>query len=104
MRFRKIKNGNNTIRQYKGKPFNKETQYGESDAKAVVRITLSERKRRHMSKHPNDKNTTNPKKGVYWGKRGNSYKGLMEFHKNHIWTYIDADMNKGWVNISGEEE
>ena len=56
-----------------------------------------------MSNHPNDKNATNPNKGVYWGKKGKSYKDLMEFHKNHIWTYVDTDMNKGWVNISGEE-
>ena len=37
-------------------------------------------------------------------RKGKSYKDLMEFHKNHIWTYVDTDMNKGWVNISGEEE
>ena len=104
MRFRQIKSGKNSIRQYKGKPFNRETRYGESEVKAVSRITLSERKKRHMSNHPNDKNANNPNKGVYWGKKGNTYKALKEFHKNHIWTYVDADMNKGWVNISGEEE
>ena len=114
MRFRKLKSGNNAVRQYKGKPANTQTVYtkvrrdGETvmvmSSGYVKPMTLRERQANHQLRHPNDKNAANTSKGVYWGKKGNSYKDLMEFHKNHIWTYVDVDMNKGWVNISGEEE
>ena len=83
---------------------NKKESSAESNVIENVRVTLRERKRIHLSKHPNDKNISNPNRGVYWGKKGSSHKDLLEFHKKHIWTYIDSDMNKGWVNISGEEE
>ena len=80
MRFRRIKTGQSTMRKYQERALN-----------------TSERM------HPNDKNESKVR-GVINGKKGNSYNDLMEFHKNHIWTFIDSDMNKGWVNINGEEE
>ena len=92
MRFRRIKTGQSTMRKYQERALN-----------TSERMPLSMRRKLHSQRNPNDKNESKVR-GVINGKKGNSYNDLMEFHKNHIWTFIDSDMNKGWVNINGEEE
>tara|TARA_R100001443_G_scaffold72179_2_gene80314 strand:+ start:1046 stop:1387 length:342 start_codon:yes stop_codon:yes gene_type:complete len=113
MRFSKLKSGNNAVRQYKGRPANTQTVYtkvrrnGETvmvmSSGYVKPMTLRERQANHQLRHPNDKNQKKTK-GVFWGKKGHKDKKLKEFFETHVYTYIDADMNKGWVCIGGEEE
>jgi hypothetical protein len=82
-------------------------KYGESMLievrEPIGKITLKERQANHKRRHPNDKNQKRTK-GVYWGKRG--YKDIIldEFYETHVYTFIDADLNKGWIKIGGEEE
>jgi hypothetical protein len=72
-------------------------------------MTLLERTKAHQLRHPNDKNERKSDKGITWSKKTEKDKALDEFHKNHIYTYVDANMNKGWVRVAtndtvGEEE
>ena len=67
------------------------------------KITLKERQANHKSRHPNDKNQQKTK-GIYWGKRGYKDDMLDEFYETHVHTFIDADLNMGWIKIGGEEE
>jgi len=61
------------------------------------KMPLRVRAQLHQERHPNDKNAPRKNKGVTFGKKTQRDKDLEEFHKNHVWTYIDAEMNKGWV-------
>ena len=113
MKFSKLKSGNKAVRQYKGKPANTQTVYtkvrrnGETvmvmSSGYVKPMTLREKQANHQLRHPNDKNQKKTK-GVFWGKKGYKDGILKEFYETHVYTYIDADMNKGWVYIGGEEE
>jgi len=64
------------------------------------RLTLTERAKQHKLLHPNDTNTRREGRGVHWSKMTDKDKKLEQFHKTHIWTYIDANMNKGWVQVA----
>jgi len=66
-------------------------------------MTFKERQADHQKRHPNDKNQKKTK-GVFWGKRGYKDDMLDEFYETHVHTFIDADLNMGWVKIGGEEE
>ena len=57
MKFRTIKQGKNTVRKYPDKGGNN------------VIMTLKERRKQHLLRHPNDKNIKNPNKGIFWGKK-----------------------------------
>ena len=67
------------------------------------KITLKQRQADHKKRHPNDKNQQKTK-GIYWGKRGYKDDILDEFYETHVHTFIDADLNMGWIKIGGEEE
>ena len=67
------------------------------------KITLKQRQADHKRRHPNDKNQKKTK-GVFWGKRGYKDDILDEFYDTHAYTFIDTDLNQGWVYIGGEEE
>jgi len=110
-----MKEGLNTARAYKGRPMAVETIYKETKNKygdvtirevqvPVGSTTLKERQASHKKRHPNDKNIKNPNKGITWGKRGFQDDLLDEFYETHVYTFIDANLNKGWVSIGGEEE
>tara|TARA_R110001583_G_scaffold34257_5_gene115246 strand:- start:598 stop:882 length:285 start_codon:yes stop_codon:yes gene_type:complete len=67
------------------------------------KITLKERQANHKRRHPNDKNQRKTK-GIFLGKRGYKDDMLDEFYETHVHTFIDADLNMGWIKIGGEEE
>lgn len=73
-------------------------KYGENPIEKEV-MPMSVRAKRHMKNHPNDKNQPRINKGITFGKKTQREKDLEEFHKKHIWTFINHDMDKGWVNI-----
>jgi|5_EtaG_2_1085323.scaffolds.fasta_scaffold50852_2 uncharacterized protein YuzE len=74
------------------------------------KITLQERQERHKALHPNDDNIVKvndngePVKGITWNKAGKHTKKMDKFYKEHIYTFIDRDMNKAWVRVAGFEE
>ncbi len=109
-----MKQGLSTMRQYQGKPMKVKTtyfklnnKYGDATVKEVLKpieeITCKERVKQHQLRHPNDKNQKKTK-GVFWGKRGYKDDILDEFYETHVYTFIDTDLNQGWVYIGGEEE
>tara|TARA_R100001463_G_scaffold93726_2_gene148296 strand:+ start:653 stop:982 length:330 start_codon:yes stop_codon:yes gene_type:complete len=109
-----MKEGLSTARQYQGRPMNRYTKYiktknryGEEKSVGklvcVENLTLSEKQANHKKRHPNDKNQKKIK-GIFWGKKGYKDTILEEFYEAHIHTFIDSDLNKGWVKIGGEEE
>mgnify|MGYP003129948374 CR=1 FL=1 len=109
IRGRTVRSGSNAIRQYQGKSSNMHTIWITEDKTVtgklvpVAPMTLKERSMRHRRNHPMDANE--PKiKGVSFRKKGYKDKKLKEFYETHVYTYIDADMNKGWIYIGGEEE
>ena len=112
-----MKTGLNTARAWKGRPMAVETIYKETKNKygdVTIRevrvpagsITFKESMASHKKRHPNDKNIKNPNKGIFWGKRGYKDDLLDEFYATHVYTFIDKNLNKGWVFIGdrGEEE
>ncbi len=109
IRGRTVRSGNSAIRQYQGRPSNLHTVFVTNDKTVegflvpVAPMTLRERRMRHRRNHPMDANE--PKvRGVAFRKKGYKDKKLNEFFETHVYTYVDADMNKGWVYIGGEEE
>ena len=81
-------------------------KYGETEFTQEIkpRMTLLERTKAHQLRHPNDKNERRTDKGVNWSKKTEKDKALDEFHKTHIYTYIDVNMNKGWVRVATNDE
>ena len=108
-RGRTVRSGKSSIRQWQGKPRNMHTVYtteGQTirgTLTPVIPLVLRERKIRHRKNHPMDANETKVR-GVSFRKKGYKDKKLDEFYKTHVYTYVDSDMNKGWVYIGGEEE
>ena len=109
-----MKEGLSTARQYQGRPMNvktvfikNENHWGDIKVKEVLKpiepMTCKERHEQHLLRHPNDKSQKKTK-GIFWGKKGYKDAILDEFYETHVYTFIDADMNKGWVYIGGEEE
>tara|TARA_Y100000004_G_scaffold168848_1_gene202609 strand:- start:29 stop:316 length:288 start_codon:yes stop_codon:yes gene_type:complete len=86
--MRKIKSGLSSAKKYPDRPMRKFEQ-----------MTLAQRAKRHKENHPNDKGEPRKNKGITYGKKTQRDKDLEEFHKNHIWTYINRNLDKGWVNI-----
>jgi len=66
-------------------------------------MTLSKRRKLHSQRHPNDTNSKNKQKGIFWGKTGQRDKALKKFYKEHIYTFVDENdlSRKMWVRISG---
>ena len=89
----KIKEGLSTAHKYQDRPM---MEYKS--------ITLTERAKRHADNHPADLGNTRQRKGITWGKAGKHTKKMNKFYKNHVYTFIDKDMNKAWVRIAGKEE
>jgi len=81
-------------------------KYGETDFAQEIkpRMTLLERTKAHQLRHPNDKNERRENKGITWSKKTEKDKALDEFHKTHIYTYVDVNMNKGWVRVATNDE
>ena len=71
-------------------------------------LTVKQRRDRHLSNHPNDKNIRKSTKGVTWSKKTERDKMLKQFYKEHIYTFVDEkDLSKKrWIRIAGygEEE
>ena len=109
IRGRTIRNGSSAIRQYQGKSGNMHTVWVKDDKTVIGKLvpvapmTLRERRIRHRRNHPMDANESKVR-GVAFRKKGHKDKKLEEFYDTHVYTYIDADMNKGWIYIGGEEE
>jgi len=114
MRTKQLRTGLSTARAYKGKPMNTKTvfkeiknRYGDVSKKEVQEcvsgITMKERQADHQRRHPNDKNQKKIK-GIFWGPKGYKDDILDEFYETHVYTFIDEDLNQGWVYIGGEEE
>ena len=61
--------------------------YGNTDNKP--KLTLREQAKQHQLLHP-----------IHWSNVTDKDKKLDQFHKNHIWTFVDANMNKGWVQVA----
>tara|TARA_R110001592_G_scaffold13564_12_gene61966 strand:- start:4705 stop:4953 length:249 start_codon:yes stop_codon:yes gene_type:complete len=72
--------------------------YGNTDNKP--KLTLREQAKQHQLLHPKDTNTRKDGKGIHWSNVTDKDKKLDQFHKNHIWTFVDANMNKGWVQVA----
>ena len=74
------------------------------------KITLRERRERHKTLHPNDNNIVKvndngePMNGITLRNAGKDSKKLDRFYKEHIYTFVDRDMNKAWVRVAGFEE
>ena len=68
------------------------------------KITLTERHKRHQQNHPNDNNIAKGKNGVTWNTQGKHTKKMNKFYKEHVYTFVDKDMNKAWVRVAGFEE
>ena len=68
------------------------------------RLTVEERRERHMESHPNDNNQRREVKGVTWSKRTQKDKDLDLFYKQHIYTFVDENdlSKKRWVRIVGK--
>ena len=118
-RISRIKNGSSAVRKYPDRPMGRASRFvqdtddrGKSffreERVATVSITLSEKRKQHSLNHPNDKNSNDKQKGVYWGKKGFRDRQLTKFYKEHIYTFVDENdlSKKEWVRISGftEEE
>tara|TARA_R100000231_G_scaffold88765_1_gene67204 strand:+ start:113 stop:433 length:321 start_codon:yes stop_codon:yes gene_type:complete len=86
--YKAIKSGLSTAFKYPDRPM-----------REYESISLLERQKRHRANHPNDKGEPRKNKGITYSKRTQRDKDLEEFHKNNIWTYINRDLDKGWVNI-----
>tara|TARA_R110000803_G_scaffold86474_1_gene152846 strand:- start:20496 stop:20771 length:276 start_codon:yes stop_codon:yes gene_type:complete len=67
-------------------------------------LPLTQRLMEHSNRHPADLGNTRQRKGITWGKVGKQTKKIVEFHKNHVYTFVDKDMNKAWVQVSGFKE
>ena len=91
-RFKSIKGGDSCAYMWK------------ANYKPKEFLTVAQRRQRHQSNHPNDKNVKTSQKGVTWSKKTERDKKLEEFHQNHIWTYTDMTLKKKWVYIGSEEE
>lgn len=118
-RISRIKNGSSAVRKYPDRPMASASRFvqdtddrGKSflreERVSAVSITLAEKRKQHSLKHPNDKNSKDKPKGVYWGKKGFRDRQLTKFYKEHIYTFVDENdlSRKEWVRISGftEEE
>ena len=66
------------------------------------RMQTADRYTAHRLLHPNDDGKPKNKK-VTWGNIGKRTKKLNEFYKQHIYTFVDRDMNKAWVRVAGFE-
>ena len=88
-----IKEGLSTAHKYQDRPM---MEYKS--------ITLTERAEKHAENHPDDLGNARSRKGITWGKAGKHTKKMNKFYKNHVYTFIDKDMNKAWVRIAGKEE
>lgn len=66
------------------------------------RMQTADRYRAHRLLHPNDYGKPKNRQ-VTWGNVGKRTKKLHEFYKQHVYTFIDKDMNKAWVRVSGFE-
>lgn len=91
--MRKIKSGLSSAAKYPDRPM-----------RELEQMTLAQRAKRHKENHPNDKGEPRKNKGITYGKKTQRDKDLEEFHKNHVWTYINHKMEKGWVFIGNKEE
>ena len=82
------------------------SKYPERPMREYEFISLLDRQKRHQANHPNDKGKPRKNRGITYGKKTQRDKDLEGFHKNHVWTYINHKMEKGWVFIGnrGEEE
>jgi len=89
----KIKEGLSTAHKYQDRPM---IEYKS--------ITLTERTKNHVLKHPADSGLPKAERGITWGKSGKRTKELKKFYKTHVYTFVDKDMNKAWVRIAGKEE
>jgi len=89
----KIKEGLSTAHKYQDRPM---MEYKS--------ITLTERAKKHAENHPDDLGIPKAERGITWGKAGKHTKKMNEFYKNHVYTFVDKDMNKNWVRIAGKEE
>ena len=69
---------------------------------AKDRMKITERIERHKVNHPNDDGVRKVV-GITWGNTGKQTKKLNKFYANHIYTFVDKDMNKAWIRISGFE-
>lgn len=69
------------------------------------RMQTADRYRAHKLLHPNDFGKPKNRK-VTWTIAGKRTKKLDKFYKEHIYTFVDRDMNKAWVRVAGfgEEE
>ncbi len=88
-----IKEGISTMHKYQDRPM-----------VSYESITLTDRATAHSNRHPSDSNRPTNRRGVTWNKEGKGAKKLKEFHKTHVYTFVDKDMNKAWVRIAGKEE
>ena len=82
--YKKIKSGLSTASKYPDRPM-KEYEF----------ISVSDRQKRHRANHPNDKGEPRKNKGITFGKKTQRDKDLEEFHKNHVWTFINHEMKNG---------
>ena len=119
-RIRSIRSGSNAIRAWAGKPMASASKFIEAKNSlgktylkevrdTVTNITLAERRKNHLRNHPNDNNSKNNEKGIFWGKKGKRDKELKQFYKEHIYTFVDENdlSRKEWVRVAGfrgEEE
>ena len=87
-KYKTIKSGLSTASKYPDRPM-----------KEFENISILDRQKRHQANHPNDKGEPRKNKGITFGKKTQRDKDLEEFHRKHIWTYINRDLDKGWVNI-----
>ena len=67
------------------------------------RLTVKERRERHMQMHPNDKNKRREGKGITWSKKTEKNKKLDLFYKTHVYTWI-AENKKAWVRVAENDE
>ena len=88
-----IKEGLSTAHKYQDRPM---VEYKS--------ISLTERTKNHVMKHPVDSGLPKVERGVTWGKAGKRTKEHKKFYKTHVYTFVDKDMNKAWVRIAGKEE
>jgi len=64
------------------------------------KLTITERVELHKANHPNDDGVRKVF-GITWGNTGKRTVALNKFYKNHIYTFVDKDMNKAWIRIAG---
>ena len=82
-------------------------KYQEIPMREYEKISLTERRERHMANHPNDLNERRENMGITWSKRTQRDKDLDEFYKTHVYTWV-SEGKKAWVRVAendvGEEE